>query len=310
VRVLLTGATGFIGSYVARKLAGDGHEIHALVRPTGDRQRIADIADRLQLMAVDLEERRTLRTVVAAIKPELCLHLAWYAEPGKYLTSPLNLDCVAWSLQLAGEVQQAGCPRLVCAGTCFEYDFGAEPLTETSATRPRTLYATSKLALLQVLEAFAKQSGLSFAWLRFFYLYGPWEDERRLVPTVIRRLLRGESVDLTTGEQVRDYIHVEDAAAAVVAAATSSLTGPVNICTGERTMIRGIAEAIGRQIGRPGLLRFGARPSDPDDPPVICGDNRKLVEATGWRPKFDLECGLRSTIDWWKLGGKIGEPGP
>lgn len=300
MRILLTGATGFIGSHVARRLLIENHEVHAVVRPTSSRRRIADITDRLRFAPVDLEDRRSLRGVVAAIKPELCLHLAWYAEPGKYLTSPINLDCVAWSLALAREVHEAGCPRLVCAGTCFEYEFGAAPLAESSSTRPRTLYASCKLALLHTLEAFAEQTGLPFAWLRFFYLYGPWENERRLVPVVIQRLLRNENVDLTTGEQVRDYIHVEDAAAAVVAAATSSLSGCVNLCTGQPTTIRSMAETIGRELKRTALLRFGARASDPNDPPFIRGDNRKLLEATGWRPGYDLERGLRQTIDWWR----------
>jgi UDP-glucuronate decarboxylase len=300
LRILLTGATGFIGSHVARRLARDRHDVHAVVRPTSSRRRIADIEQRVRLIPVDLDDRRTLRSAVAQIKPEVCLHLAWYAEPGKYLISPLNLDCVAWSLTLAREAAEAGCARLVCAGTCFEYAFGSEPVTESSPTGPQTLYATSKLALFQTLAVFAKQIGLSFAWLRFFYLYGPWEDERRLVPAVIRRLLRAGSVDLTSGEQVRDYIHIEDAADAVVAAATSSLTGPVNICTGQPTTIRAIAETIGRELGRPDLLRFGARPSDPNDPPVILGDNGKLVDATGWRSRFDLESGLKQTIAWWR----------
>jgi len=300
VRILLTGATGFIGSHVARLLLLLDHEVHAVVRPTSSRRRIEDLADRLRFVPVDLEDRRSLRAAVTAIKPELCLHLAWYAEPGKYLTSPINLDCIAWSLALARELQEAGCSRLVCAGTCFEYEFGAAPLTEASPTRPATLYAWCKLALLHSLQAFAGQSGLSLAWLRFFYLYGPWEDERRLVPVVIQRLLRNESVDLTTGEQVRDYVHVEDAAAAVVAAATSSLSGCVNICTGQPTTIRMMAETIGRELKRPELIRIGARANDPNDPPIIRGDSRKLQQATGWRQQICLDSGLKRTMEWWR----------
>ncbi len=284
MKVFLTGATGFIGSHVARQLVRDGHEVHALVRPGSRRWRMADIEAALHFVEGDL------LTSSFAIDPssfDLCLHLAWYVEPGQYLHSPLNRDYLRASLALAKRF-----PRFVGAGTCFEYALTGEPLRETSPTGPRTPYAQAKLELFQSLPATA-------AWVRFFYQYGPGEDARRLVPVVIHGLLRGQEVPLVPGERARDYLHVADVASAVCAVATSRLTGAVNIGSGQRTTVRDIAGMIGRLLGRPELLKFGALPYRPDEPLDIVADNTKLL-STGWRPRFNLETGLRDTIEWWR----------
>ena len=117
MKVLLTGATGFIGSHVARELVRQGHEVHALVQPEIDRSRIADIASSLRFIQADLLDTSTIFQPPSV---DLCIHLAWYVEPGKYPQSPLNKDWVAASLRLAHALKDAGCRRFVAAGTCFQ----------------------------------------------------------------------------------------------------------------------------------------------------------------------------------------------
>lgn len=284
MKVFLTGATGFIGSHVARQLVRAGHEVHALTRPGSRRWRIADIESSLQFVEGDL---LSPSLVVPAGSFDLCIHLAWYVEPGQYLHSPLNAQYVRASLALAKQF-----PRFVAAGTCFEYALTGAPLSETSPTAPRTPYAQAKLELFRALPA-------SATWVRFFYQYGPGEDARRLVPVVIHALLRGQEVPLVPGERARDYLHVADVASAVCAVAASGLSGAVNIGSGQRTTVRDIAGTIGRLLGRSELLQFGALPYRPDEPLDIVADNTKLL-STGWRPQFSLESGLRDTIEWWR----------
>jgi nucleoside-diphosphate-sugar epimerase len=206
------------------------------------------------------------------------------------LHSPLNQEYVRASLELAELF-----PRFVAAGTCFEYALTGEPLTESSPTDPRTPYAQAKLDLFRALQARHR----SIAWVRFFYQYGPGEDSRRLVPMVINALLRGEESPLVPGDRVRDFLHVADVATAVCAVATSSLTGAVNIGSGERTTVRDIAGTIGELLGRPELLKFGAIPYRPDEPLDILADNAKL-RTIGWRPQITLRDGVRETIEWWR----------
>jgi nucleoside-diphosphate-sugar epimerase len=293
VKILLTGATGFIGSHVARQLVREGHEVHALVQPEIDRWRITDIAFSLRFIQADLLDSSAIFHPPSV---DLCIHLAWYVEPGKYLQSPLNKDWVEASLRLARALKDAGCRRFVAAGTCFEYATSDPPQRESTPTEPTTPYVQSKLELFHALPTV----GIDFAWVRFFYQYGPCEDPRRLVPVVINLLRRGQEAKLVPGDRLRDYLHIEDVASAVCAVAQSKLTGAVNIGSGTRLTVRDIALKIGELFDRVDLIKLGALPYAANEPMHLLADNTKLREGTGWKPRYDLESGLRQTIDWWK----------
>jgi UDP-glucuronate decarboxylase len=173
------------------------------------------------------------------------------------------------------------CRRWVVAGTCFE---------EMAATR----YARSKRELYLALE----QLGIELAWTRLFHLYGPHEHPLRFVPVVINSLLDGRPAPLTDGNEVRDFLHVKDVADAIVAVALSKLTGIVNIGSGLPVTIREVATQIAGIIGRPDLLQFGAYRAPDTEAPVLVADVTKLNAV--WRPRIDLEAGLRGTIEWWR----------
>ena len=300
MRVLLTGATGFVGSHVARLMVRDGADVFALVREGSDTWRIDDIAPMLRLVRGDLLDAEAVKRHVDEVRPELCIHLGWYAEPGKYLESMLNLDMLAASLSLVSELAEVGCRRFVGAGTCFEYDTAIGYLSESSPQRPLTLYASCKASLGHVLEHVLNVTGMETAWLRLFYLYGPFEDRRRLVPSIANALLAGDEARATEGWQTRDYLHVEDVASALWAVAQSSLSGAANVGSGVPVAVRDVVTGIGDIVGRPELVRLGALPHREGDPESVYADNRRLVEGTGWSPAFGLEDGLRHTVEWWR----------
>jgi nucleoside-diphosphate-sugar epimerase len=292
MKIFLTGATGFIGSHVARSLVAAGHEVHALVRPQGDLWRVEDIKSALHLVRGDLLDSSFIPPRSSF---DCCIHLAWYVEPGKYLESPENKKWVEASVRFARAMQDAGCRRFVAAGTCFEYATSDEPLRESSPTGPRTLYAQSKLELFNALQSL----DMEIAWVRFFYQYGPHEDPRRLVPVVINALLHSQEAKLVPGDRRRDYLHIEDVASAVSAVAQSKLTGAVNIGSGVSTTVAEISMKIGELIGRSELVKLGALPYSPTEPMHIVSDNAKL-KSTGWKPRHSLDEGLRRTIEWWQ----------
>lgn len=300
MKILLTGATGFIGSHVARLLVRKEHAVYAVIRPGSDTWRINDVMASLQVASCDLSEFGELDVQLEAIRPDVCIHLAWHMTPGRALAATENINSLTDSLFLAERLANTGCKKLVVAGTCFEYDTAQGYLSETSLTNARNLYAASKLALHTVLEQFSGITEMEVAWLRFFYLYGPFEDERRLVPSIILSLLNNQEAKATRGKQVRDYLHVEDAAAAIWAIIESDLDGVVNIGAGHPVTVREIVSKIGEQLGRPELLAFGALDYRPGDPMFICANNRRLVENTTWIPRFDLDQGLAQTINWWR----------
>jgi len=284
---------------VARVLVQQGCEVHALIRESSNTYRIKDLLPALHVVNGDLLDGATVAQQVRELRPELCLHLAWYVEPGKYASALENMELLRASLRLAKTLAECGCKRLVATGSLFEYD-AAGTVTELSPTRSRHLYAASKLALFEALDLYCQLAGMELAWPRLFYQYGPYEHPHRLIPTVINSLLRSQKAELTPGEQVGDYLHVADTAAAIGAVARSSLTGPVNIGSGQPVRIRDIALLIGQLLGRPDLLVFGAKPYGVDAPMHLVADTTLLRRHTDWQPQFTLDTGLRQTIAWWK----------
>ena len=282
MRVFLTGSTGFSGSHVARELLRRGHEVHASVRPGSDRRRLADVASRMRFHEGSMD--------AMPVEADVVVHMAWYAVPGKYLTAPENRECLEASLRLLSKLRG----RAVFAGTCFEHDLHVGILREDSPTKPATLYAECKDALRREVERRPDS-----AWVRFFYQYGPWEDERRLMPAVMTGQLRGQPSKVSTGEQRYDYLHVEDVASAVCSVAESRLEGCVNIGSGTAPSVREIVTKIAEMGGRPELIQWGAYPAKPGEPKLIQCDNAKL-RSTGWAPAYDLDRGLRHAFDWWR----------
>jgi len=307
MKVFLTGASGFVGAHVARVLLAAGCRVAALVRPGRSLWRLADSADRLTLIPGDLADLPGVRPVLAEWRPEACIHLAWYAEPGKYLHSLENLAALTASLRFLEELIQIGCHRIVMVGTCAEYDTDLGFLREDSPTRPTTIYAAAKLALNLVGQQVSQSLGGTFAWARLFYLYGPLEDPRRVVPALIRALRRGEPFPATAGEQVRDYLYIEDVAAALWILAERRGHGVFNIASGMPVTMRQFMETVGAITGKSHLIRFGAVPYRDWDPMFICGDNRRLREI-GWSPRYSLTEGLEQTVKYWERTGPGDNP--
>jgi nucleoside-diphosphate-sugar epimerase len=269
--VTLTGATGFVGGQILRNLLERGCPVRVLVR---DPSRLHGIPAHGALEVVqtpDLFAEGTDRLEELLEASETLVHAAWYAEPGKYLTSPLNLACLTGTLNLASAFVAVGGKRFVGVGTCAEYDPSAGLMTTDTRLAPNTLYAACKASAFQVLRCFLGTEGVSFAWCRIFYLYGEGEDERRLVPYMRRQLGAGQEVLLTRGDQVRDFLDVKDAARMIADVTLGQQQGAVNICSGEAVTVRQLAERIADEYGRRDLLRFGAKPENSFDPPRVVG---------------------------------------
>lgn len=299
MRVLITGASGFIGSYLSRAVVESGHDVVILAAPQDNLWRIHDLLNRLDILRATLRDSTKINKRLHQWQPQACIHLAWYAKPGKYLASRENLKSLKWSLKLLRILSEANCQQFIGAGTCAEYKMKSEKLSETDETEPATLYAASKLSFQLIGQQLAAQSGMQFAWGRIFYLYGPKEDARRLVPSAILKLEKGELFPASPGEQVRDYLHVEDVARALLTILEKHATGIFNICSAKPVTLRQLLESIGNLTGRPELLAIGALPYREWEPMFICGNNMRLRKI-GWTPQIDLRPGLKETISWWK----------
>jgi nucleoside-diphosphate-sugar epimerase len=295
-KVLLTGASGFIGHHCLTPLHELGYEIHAVssqVREAGHTP--------IEWHQVDLRDHRQVAALLTQTKPTHLLHLAWDMVPGKYVDSPENIAWVQGSLELVRQFVEHAGKRAVIAGSSFEYDWNYGYCSEFITPKvPSSFYGACKHALHQLVAAYAKTVGLSVAWGRIFFLYGPREHPSRLVSSVIRSLVRGEPARCSHGKQIRDYLHVQDVADALVAVLQSEVQGPVNIASGQPVALREIILQIGQQLQRPDLLQIGALPARANDLPLVVADIQRLTTEVGWQQKYDMQTGLDHTIQWWK----------
>lgn len=270
-KALITGATGFIGRQVLSALNVEYLNIIPVIR-TGRESLLAGV-DRVEQIysTPDIFGEDESWWEARCQGVDLVIHIAWYAEPGKYLQSGSNMDCLIGSLRMARGAVKAGVKRIVGIGTCAEYDQRLGVLAVDTALNPLTAYAAAKAALFLALSQWLPTQSVDFAWCRLFYLFGEGEDPRRLVPYLRAKLEKGEPAELTSGKQIRDFMDVADAGKKIAEVALSTLTGPFNICSGIPITVRQLAEKIADEYGRRDLLRFGTRPVNLFDPPCVVG---------------------------------------
>jgi nucleoside-diphosphate-sugar epimerase len=296
-RVLVTGASGFIGRWALPALRARGHEVHAIGR------RPAAGNDGVTWHAVDLLADASVSRVLADVRAERLLHLAWVTDHGAYWESPLNPRWEDATTSLIAAFTAAGGLRVVCAGTCAEYDWTERSLEHAdcdesaTVTVPRTRYGASKLAVTTWL---ASQAGMSWASGRVFFAYGEGEDSRRLVPSVVRALLRGDRARTGPGGLVRDFMHVADVGAAFAALVDSEAQGPVNVGSGAGMTLAAVVAAAASAVGRPDAVDVGALPGRASDPPRLVASVRRLRDEVGFSPAIPLDVGLRRTTAWWR----------
>ncbi|MFZ1752153.1 MAG: NAD(P)-dependent oxidoreductase [Caldilineaceae bacterium] len=296
-RILVTGASGFIGRHCVPGLLAGGFEVHTAT----SKEPPAILPGDVNWHRADLLDAEHVTSLLSEVQPTHLLHLAWVTTPSQYWVTSENIRWVEASLALFREFVRWQGERLVVAGSCAEYDWRYGYCTEDlTPTAPAQLYGTCKHALHLMTESWVRELGVSMAWARVFFLYGPHEQRGRLVPSVITSLLAGELAHCSHGSQIRDYLHVADAAQAFVALITGEIQGTVNIASGNPISIREMTSIIGKTLDSADRLRFGTRPISEGDPPLLVADIQRLVNETGWRPAFDLESGLLQTIEWWK----------
>lgn len=293
-KVLLTGATGFIGRNVLSELINLGYTVYAPSLSLS----LPEIEGLMQI-ELDLFNEEKVESFLEENKFENLIHLAWYTGPKCHATE-MNLDWTVQSLKLLKSFQKYGGKKLLMAGSVSEYDFSYGFLKEDSTPLNNpSLYGKCKSSLYEMASTFSKQTEIDFKWARIFNLYGPFEKESRLMPAVIRSILKNEDVKVSTCLKFQDYLHVYDTASAIVKLFESDVQGAVNISSGTPVKIKDAVEKISELMEFKGKILYGAIPTSFDDN-FIVGCNERLTKEVGWEPKFDLESGLKQTIDWWR----------
>jgi nucleoside-diphosphate-sugar epimerase len=298
-KVLVTGASGFIGSHCLQPLIARGFEVHAVHARAEQLPKSS-----LTWHRADLLDPVALAALVRDVQPTHLLHLAWYVTPGKVIGAVANLHWTKATLELYESFVEHGGVRAVSSGSSYEYDWRYGYCTEAlTPCSPDTTYGVCKQALGELISAYADIAGLSSAWARIFFVYGPREHPDRLVSSAVRSLLQEAPANCSHGEQIRDYLHAQDVADALVSILDSELRGPVNIGSGIPIALKEVVRLIGVKLDRPDLVKLGAIPARANDAPFVVADPTRLRDELGWRPSFDLDTGLDQTIAWWRDEG-------
>jgi len=296
--VVLTGASGYIGQFAIRHLLDKNYIVHAVTSKSANYVN----TENLHWHQANLLNDGETKNLIEKIRPTHLLHFAWYVEHGNYWNALYNLDWLKVGLQLAGRFAETGGERMVVSGTCAEYDWTKpSPFTEyVTPFNPQTLYGAAKSSLSLILERFAEVSRFSFASGKIFFPFGGNEADIRLIPSVTRALIKNEAAKISHGNQIRDFMFVEDIAEAFVALLDSDVRGAVNIASGEGVKIKDIAAEVAKIIGTPELLRIGAISVQENEPPAIVADVTRLREEVGWQKPFDLRKRLEETVNLWR----------
>lgn len=300
MRCLVTGVSGHVGAFLTKALLTRGCEVAVLVRPQSDLWRIADVLPQVTVIYGTLGDASLARAPLVAWGPEIVFHLAWAGVTGGFHNETRQITRnVAGSLELFEAALEAGMKTWVGIGSQAEYGPVDGVLHEDLVPHPVTAYGVAKLGLSMMTEKLCAMTDTRFLWVRLLAAYGPMDDPRHLLPSVINQLLSGIRPPLTPGEQRWDYLYVEDAAEAICRLALeTSAQGIFNLSSGDAHTVRYLVKKV-RDLVNPNLpLGFGDVPYRANQVMYLQGDISKLTTATGWCPQTGLEEGLQRTVEW------------
>lgn len=317
MKVLVTGATGFVGSCLTRRLVEmnkeeRGHtskrgmspiEIHIFTRNKSNKWRIADLLGQVTDHEVDLRDAGIVEKAVAQIGPTIIYHLATHGGfASQKDTSVIIESNLMGTVTLLSACEKIGFDCFINTGSSSEYGIKSEPMSESDILEPVGDYGVSKAAATLYCRSRALEKGLPVITLRLFSPYGPWDDPQRLIPYVIKSLLRGESPKLSTPKSVRDYIHIDDVLDIFLKVTKAPVSGGkiFNVGTGVQVSIGEVVSIITAIIGNGIEPRWGKLNSQSPEPGSWVADIRKAKTELGWFPSTSLWAGLNKTVDWFK----------
>jgi dolichol-phosphate mannosyltransferase len=301
-RTLVTGAAGFIGAALGRRLLADGHAVTLLTGPGSDLWRLEGLRADAEVVEVDLRDADAVEAVVGRARPELIFHLAAHGAYSWQRSLPRMIETnVAGIAHVVEAAVRAGARAIVNAGSSSEYGLKDHAPPEDELPEPNSAYAVTKAAATLYCGWAAREHGAAITTLRLYSAYGPWEEPRRLVPALVLRALEGELPPLVDPSIARDFVFVEDLLDAFVLAAERAQPGEAavyNAGSGTQTTLRALVEAARRVFAVAREPEWGSFPARHWDTDVWVADPRRIERELGWRPRTSLEDGLAATGRW------------
>jgi len=303
-RALVTGATGFIGSHLTRRLVAEGAHVSAFLRATSDRRSLADVLDSVSVHEVDICDADAVSRASARIRPEIVFHLAAIGMSEPFISPQVAMQVnVHGTLHLLEAAHQLGVQRFVHSGTAYEYgDAASSNAPSKEGLDPINIYAASKAAAWAFVRMYARTYGLPAVTMRLFAVYGPGQPPKTLVPSAVCAALEGRDFPMTPGEQMRDFVFVSDVVEGYLhaAIATGVQGASIDLGTGQAWTIREVVTRLFELAGSQARPLVGALPYRPGETMTQVADTRAARELLGWQATTSLEDGLRQTVEWYR----------
>jgi UDP-glucose 4-epimerase len=303
-RVIVTGAGGFVGANLARRLLRDGHDIHLLVRHPGQSWRLQEIAGDVRLHEGDLQDRDGMRRIVSEVKPDWVFHLAAYgAYPTQTAVERMVNTNLMGSVTLLEACAETGIDAFVHTGSSSEYGYKDHPTVEDETLEPNSFYAITKAAATHYFQLIARQRNMHAVTVRLYSIYGPYEEPTRLIPTLIVHGLERRLPPLVSPQTARDFVYVDDAVEAMLQVASQNALprGSIyNVCTGQQSSLEYVVSSARQILGIVEEPIWSSMPQRSWDTNAWVGSPAALESATGWRPRIDLPTGLEKTKAWFR----------
>lgn len=302
-RVLVTGAAGFIGANLVRRLLAEGASVHALVRPGMDLWRLAGLLPTIHLLECDLVDHPATTACVASAEPDFIYNCAFPGGNSQDINTVVDMlsTGLLGTHALLEAARKTGLQRFIQVGSSTEYHPGSKAHREDDRLEPVTARGVGKAASTLVCRQFAHQHGMSIAILRLFSVYGPMEQANRLVPTACRAILHGETLPLTLPGLMHDWIYVEDVLEACIRAAIVELNSGeiINIGSGGQHTNEEVVHILEEIAGKTLKIALGAHPRHDLDRTHWVADISKAGKLLGWQPGYSLRSGLQAAYAYW-----------
>ena len=306
-KILVTGATGFIGSNLVRRLVAENHEVHIFSRQTSNRWRLAGLLNKINDHLVDINDKEKVRLTVQEIKPDIIFHLATFSFFRGIDFSQSEEEIIKTNLfstmNLINACGSCKYDAFINTGTSSEYGPCLAPMKENQICRPQTAYAVSKCATVKYIYCYVKNNNKPIITIRPFSPFGLFDDIKRMIPEVIINALQNKPITVKNPTAVRDYIYIDDLVDAYLK--TAELAGQhqgevFNVGSGVQHTIKEVAEKIVSIAGSQSIINIDPQPLNLNESPVWQADISKVKQALNWQPKYNFEDGLVKTIDWFK----------
>jgi nucleoside-diphosphate-sugar epimerase len=301
-RVTVTGGSGFVGANLVRALLGEGARVCAFTRRGSDLWRLDEVSRDVDIVEVDVRDADAVERAMHAAKPEWVFHLAargnasWHSDERE-----IDAVVIEGTANVIRGASAAGCAVLVNGGSSSEYGFKNHAPAETEPPEPNSAYARAKLSATRFACDAAAQLAMRVVTLRLYSVYGPWEDPRRLLPTLIVRGLAGEWPPLVNADTARDFVWIDDVVDAFRRAAASAASGAVyNVGTGRQTTVREVVELARGVLRVPAAPEWGTMPARLWDTASWIADARAIRADLAWSPAVTLEQGFKRFVAWFE----------